>query len=74
MCQKIESGETISVIARHFSTSRQTIMRVRNQAQSYVATETFVPIDPTLLVTSLGRLARSTHDLFIITRKIEAVF
>ena len=27
----------------------------------------------TLLVTSLDRLARSTHDLFIITRKIEAV-
>ena len=27
----------------------------------------------TLLVTSLDRLARSTHDLFIITRKIKAV-
>ena len=27
----------------------------------------------TLLVTSLDRLARSTHDLFIITRKIEAI-
>ncbi len=26
----------------------------------------------TLLVTSLDRLARSTHDLFVITRKIEA--
>lgn len=28
---KIENGETISAIARHFKTSRQTIMRVRNQ-------------------------------------------
>lgn len=28
--------------------------------------------DDTLLVTSLDRLARSTHDLFIITKKIEA--
>ena len=27
----------------------------------------------TLLVTSLDRLARSTHDLFIITRKIETI-
>lgn len=27
--------------------------------------------DDTLLVTSLDRLARSTHDLFVITRKIE---
>ena len=28
---KIKDGETISAIARHFETSRQTIMRVRNQ-------------------------------------------
>jgi putative DNA-invertase from lambdoid prophage Rac len=28
---KIKNGETISAIARHFETSRQTIMRVRNQ-------------------------------------------
>jgi putative DNA-invertase from lambdoid prophage Rac len=28
---KIENGETISAIARQFSTSRQTIMRVRDQ-------------------------------------------
>ncbi|MBC6445221.1 MAG: recombinase family protein [Alphaproteobacteria bacterium GM202ARS2] len=30
--EKIENGETISAIAREFSTSRQTIMRVRDQA------------------------------------------
>jgi hypothetical protein len=30
--EKIENGETISAIARQFSTSRQTIMRVRDQA------------------------------------------
>ena len=30
--QKIENGEPISAIARHFNTSRQTIMRVRDQA------------------------------------------
>ena len=30
--EKIENGETISAIARHFSTSRQTIMRARDQA------------------------------------------
>lgn len=30
--EKIESGEPISAIARQFSTSRQTIMRVRGQA------------------------------------------
>lgn len=29
--QKITSGETISAIARHFNTSRQTIIRIRNQ-------------------------------------------
>jgi putative DNA-invertase from lambdoid prophage Rac len=29
--KKIENGETISAIARQFSTSRQTIMRVRDQ-------------------------------------------
>ena len=29
--QKIRNGETISAIARHFRTSRQTIMRVRDQ-------------------------------------------
>lgn len=29
--QKIRSGETISSLARHFKTSRQTIMRVREQ-------------------------------------------
>jgi putative DNA-invertase from lambdoid prophage Rac len=29
--EKIENGETISAIARQFSTSRQTIMRVRDQ-------------------------------------------
>ena len=29
--EKIENGETISTIAREFSTSRQTIMRVRDQ-------------------------------------------
>ena len=29
--QKIENGETISAIARHFNTSRQTIMRARDQ-------------------------------------------
>jgi putative DNA-invertase from lambdoid prophage Rac len=28
---KIANGETISAIARHFNTSRQTIMRIRNQ-------------------------------------------
>lgn len=33
--------------------------------------ETLKP-DDALLVTSLGRLARSTHDLFVITQKIEA--
>lgn len=31
VCEKIENGETISAIARQFSTSRQTIMRVRDQ-------------------------------------------
>jgi putative DNA-invertase from lambdoid prophage Rac len=30
--EKIEGGETISAIARQFNTSRQTIMRVRDQA------------------------------------------
>jgi putative DNA-invertase from lambdoid prophage Rac len=30
--EKIENGETVSAIARHFSTSRQTIMRARDQA------------------------------------------
>lgn len=30
--EKIKNGEAISAIARHFETSRQTIMRVRNQA------------------------------------------
>lgn len=30
--EKIKNGEAISAIARHFKTSRQTIMRVRNQA------------------------------------------
>ena len=30
--EKIENGETISAIAREFSTSRQTIMRLRDQA------------------------------------------
>lgn len=30
--QKIKNGDTISAIARHFNTSRQTIMRIRNQA------------------------------------------
>ncbi len=30
--EKIENGEPISAIARHFNTSRQTIMRVRDQA------------------------------------------
>lgn len=30
--EKLENGETISAIARHFGTSRQTIMRVRDQA------------------------------------------
>ena len=30
--KKIESGETVSAIARQFNTSRQTIMRVRDQA------------------------------------------
>lgn len=30
--EKIENGEAISAIARQFSTSRQTIMRVRDQA------------------------------------------
>jgi len=30
--KKIENGETVSAIARQFSTSRQTIMRVRDQA------------------------------------------
>ena len=30
--QKIESGETVSAIARQFNTSRQTIMRVRDHA------------------------------------------
>ena len=32
--QRIASGETISAIARQFNTSRQTIMRIRNQASS----------------------------------------
>ena len=32
--ERIASGETISAIAREFETSRQTIMRVRNQASS----------------------------------------
>lgn len=32
VCEKIENGEAISAIARQFSTSRQTIMRVRDQA------------------------------------------
>ena len=30
--ERIENGEPISAIARHFSTSRQTIMRIRDQA------------------------------------------
>lgn len=30
--EKIESGETVSAIARQFNTSRQTIIRVRDQA------------------------------------------
>lgn len=30
--EKIENGQTISAIAREFSTSRQTIMRIRDQA------------------------------------------
>ena len=30
--EKIESGETVSAIARQFNTSRQTIMRVRDHA------------------------------------------
>ena len=30
--EKIKNGEAISAIARHFETSRQTIMRVRDQA------------------------------------------
>lgn len=30
--QKIKNGDTISAIARHFNTSRQTIRRIRNQA------------------------------------------
>ncbi len=30
--EKIQHGETISAIARHLKTSRQTIMRVRDQA------------------------------------------
>jgi len=30
--EKIENGEPISAIARHFSISRQTIMRVRDHA------------------------------------------
>lgn len=30
--EKIDSGETISAIARHFKTSRQTILRVRDHA------------------------------------------
>ncbi len=30
--ERIASGETISAIARQFNTSRQTIMRIRNQA------------------------------------------
>ncbi|MBI1493165.1 helix-turn-helix domain-containing protein [Halocynthiibacter styelae] len=30
--EKIKNGEAISAIARHFETSRQTIMRVRSQA------------------------------------------
>ena len=30
--EKIQNGETISAIARQFGTSRQTIMRVRDQA------------------------------------------
>ena len=32
--QRIASGETISAIARQFNTSRQTIMRIKNQASS----------------------------------------
>lgn len=30
--QKLNSGETISAIARHFNTSRQTIMRIRDKS------------------------------------------
>ncbi len=30
--EKLQNGETISAIARHFETSRQTIMRIRAQA------------------------------------------
>ncbi|WP_240512308.1 recombinase family protein [Pseudoruegeria sp. SK021] len=30
--EKLQNGETISAIARHFETSRQTIMRVRDHA------------------------------------------
>lgn len=30
--QQLNSGETISAIARHFNTSRQTIMRIRDQS------------------------------------------
>jgi putative DNA-invertase from lambdoid prophage Rac len=29
--KKLENGETVSAVAREFNTSRQTIMRVRNQ-------------------------------------------
>lgn len=47
--EKLQNRETISAIARLFETSRQTIMRVKAQAQSYVALRTFVGIDPYLL-------------------------
>lgn len=43
----------------------------RRRPQLEKMLETLKP-DDVLLVTSLDRLARSTHDLFVITKKIEA--
>ena len=43
----------------------------RRRPQLEKMLKTLQPND-TLLVTSLDRLARSTHDLFVITKKIEA--
>ena len=32
VCQRLQNGETVAALARAFNTSRQTIMRVRDQA------------------------------------------
>lgn len=44
--EKIESGKTVSAIARQSNTNRQIIMSVRRHAWAYVAFGTFVGTNP----------------------------